>query len=222
MSPTHHVPEDLLVEYASGAASEPIALLVATHLALCPACREREATLEDVGGELMDALEPAPMKAGVEDLFALLDAAPEVAPEAAPQRAPEAPPPGGFVLPQPLRGYVGRLDAVQWRTILPGIQEIELPIALGGVPVRLTRLRPGVTVPTHTHSDEEFSLVLAGGFEDDFGHFVRGDVSAYGPEQTHTQHIDSGEPCITLAVNRGRMIPTDWKGKLIGKIVGGF
>ena len=37
--PNHHPDEALLLEYAGGGLTESIALVVATHLALCPICR---------------------------------------------------------------------------------------------------------------------------------------------------------------------------------------
>jgi len=215
MSPTHHIPESALVEYASGAQAEAVALLVATHLTLCPACRARYTELEALGGELLDGLEPADLSVDLGAVLSRLGEAPAPAP------APPAPP-GGFVLPRPLRDYVGPLSGIQWTGIIPGIQQIELPITWEGVPVRLTRLRGGTVVPAHTHTDEELSLVLTGGFEDEIGHYVRGDVAVYDNEHTHTQRIDRGEACITLAVNRGRMVPTGIAGKLIEKLTGGF
>ena len=38
MTPQHHVPEDALCEYTAGAASEPAALAIGCHIALCAAC----------------------------------------------------------------------------------------------------------------------------------------------------------------------------------------
>jgi len=58
VAPDHHPSDERLLEYASGAAPEPIALLVATHLALCPACRHVTAELEAVGGALLETLPP--------------------------------------------------------------------------------------------------------------------------------------------------------------------
>jgi len=216
MAPTHHIPETTLVEYASGAQPEAVALLVATHLALCPACRVRHEELEALGGELLDGLAPADLSVDLGAVMARLGDAPVPAP------LPPKPPPGGFVLPRPLRDYVGPLGAIQWTGLIPGIQQVELDLLWEGVPVRLTRLRGGTVVPTHSHTDEELSLVLTGGFEDEIGHYVRGDVSVRSPEHTHTQRIDKGEACITLAVNRGRMVPTGIAGKLIEKLTGGF
>ena len=50
-----HQPSDaLLLDYASGAAAEPVSLLVATHLTLCPESREKVAAYEAIGGMLIE------------------------------------------------------------------------------------------------------------------------------------------------------------------------
>ncbi len=59
--PEHHLHLDLLIDYAAGSAPEPVSLLVATHLTFCPSCRQHVARLEDVGGALLDDIEPVPV-----------------------------------------------------------------------------------------------------------------------------------------------------------------
>ena len=55
----HHPSDALLLDYASGAAAEPVSLLVATHLTLCSQCREKVATYEAIGGMLIEEVEEA-------------------------------------------------------------------------------------------------------------------------------------------------------------------
>ena len=55
MTIRHHLSDDLLISYAAGSLAEGWSLAVATHLALCPACRKRLAVAEDIGGELLEA-----------------------------------------------------------------------------------------------------------------------------------------------------------------------
>ncbi len=66
-------------------------------------------------------------------------------------------------------------------------------------------------MPNHTHGGNEMTLVLAGGFSDDTGHYERGDVSIADDELVHTPVADPGEDCICLAV-------TDAPLKLTGPI----
>ncbi len=52
MMPHHHPGEDLLWDYAKGGLAEPLAVVVATHMALCPLCRTEVSRLEGVAGAL--------------------------------------------------------------------------------------------------------------------------------------------------------------------------
>ena len=80
--------------------AEPMALLVATHLALCVRCRRAAKALEALGGALLNELEPTPLAAdGLERVHARLehDNGQDVAP------APGAAAGGEPDLPEPLR-----------------------------------------------------------------------------------------------------------------------
>ena len=46
--PTKHLSDALLLDYAAGSLTEGWSLAVATHLALCPACRSRALAAEAV------------------------------------------------------------------------------------------------------------------------------------------------------------------------------
>ena len=63
----HRPPEELLLGYASGALPEPIALVVASHAALCPETAREIGRLERLGGTLLDGLAPAELKSGALD-----------------------------------------------------------------------------------------------------------------------------------------------------------
>ena len=57
----HHPDDDLLLARASGQLPAGTRLVLASHLELCPLCRERARTLDALGGILLDELEPVPM-----------------------------------------------------------------------------------------------------------------------------------------------------------------
>ena len=67
--------DELLLDHARGAASAPVDLLVATHVALNPAARRRHRCLEAVGGAMLDTIEPvATAPDALDRLFARIDA----------------------------------------------------------------------------------------------------------------------------------------------------
>jgi putative transcriptional regulator len=46
----------------------------------------------------------------------------------------------------------------------------------------------------------EMTLLLAGGFSDETGHYLRGDVALADPSVDHRPVADPGEDCLCLAV----------------------
>ena len=53
MKITHHLSEELLLDYSSGALSEAWSIAAAAHLSKCSHCRALHAKLEEVGGSLL-------------------------------------------------------------------------------------------------------------------------------------------------------------------------
>jgi putative transcriptional regulator len=200
--PVHHLSDELLLDHATGSSPEPVALLVATHLALCPACREHEAELEAVGGALLDEIEPEAVEGGgLDALFARIEAAPaketrEADPAAVKPAASDTVP----TLPRPLRDYVGgEVDALAWRKRGKLSEARLLPGSRGGT-VKLLRIPAGAMMPVHTHRGTELTLVLDGGFSDERGHYLRGDVAIADDDVTHRPRADDDGDCLCLTV----------------------
>jgi len=204
--PVHHLSDELLLDHAAGSLPEPVALLVATHLALCPACRKHEADLEAVGGALLNEIEPEPIEGGgLDALFARIEAgggAPEAGESDAMADAASKPVASDTTptLPRPLRDYVdGEIDALAWRRRGKLSEARLLPDARGGT-VKLLRIPAGAMMPKHTHRGTELTLVLEGGFSDERGHYLRGDVAIADEDITHRPRADDDGDCLCLAV----------------------
>ena len=211
-APTHHPGEERLLEYASGALPEPLALLVATHLALCPRCRRTTGELEALGGALLEGVAPEPLaEDSLERALARLDE-----PPAPPSSAPAPSAPGGDpALPRPLRDYVGdSLDCLPWRRLGP-VAEVRLLPEFKGFTTRLLWSQAGAAVPAHTHAGSELTLVLRGGFTDESAHFLPGDVEEADSSVAHRPVADDGEDCICLAVTDAPLRLTSRFGRLL-------
>ncbi len=212
MMPQHHPGDDLLIAYAAGSQEEPVALVVATHLALCPRCRGEVARLEELGGLLLQE-QPAEAlgESNLEEVLARLD---EPAPEL-PQEPAVRVNDTDTLVPRPLRDYLGGdLESLQWTTFR-GLRKAELLTDRPGFRTRLMRIEAGTAMPTHSHDGSELTLVLAGGFSDEHGHFLRGDVAEADPSIDHQPVADVGEDCICLAVTDAPLRLTGPFGRLI-------
>lgn len=190
---THRPPEELLLGYASGSLSEPIALVVASHAALCPETAQEIRHLERVGGTLLDGIAPAELKAGALDrALAALDGAP-------PPARPAATPAARALLPPPVWPYVkGDLANIAWRQRGAHIATAELVGDRGKRSAFLLRVEAGRPVPRHTHRGLELTLVLTGAYCDAANCFARGDLQVADPTIDHQPIAQAGEDCICL------------------------
>jgi len=204
----HHPDEALLIEYANGSLDEAKALLVATHMALCPGCRDAVAAGEAVSAAL--AFEDAADEVGP---------VPDVAGIAVERRFVPAVEPASLV-PEPLRGYLGApIDALGWLPVMRGMREYPLPEFAGRSSVRLLAIEPGRRMPQHTHEGLELTLVLQGSFSDATGRYVRGDVATADSSVNHQPHAGDGELCLCLAVEDAPLRLTGFTGAVINAAV---
>lgn len=198
--PNHHVTDELLIDYAAGNLEERASILVASHLALCPRCRNQLEKLEAIGGALMDSAEPESVDDGLlQRVLSRIDSLEEEPLQAGRQSA-AAGKPTDVVLPRPLRDYVDDLDGLSWRRLMRGVHESPLAGADAGAKGALLRIEGGRAVPRHTHGGNEMTLVLQGSYSDELGRFARGDVAITDPAVTHQPVADAGETCLCYVV----------------------
>jgi putative transcriptional regulator len=196
--PAYHPESELLMDYASGALPEPVALLVASHVSLCRDCQAEVRRLEALGGALFDELEGEALAPEAMDRALARLEVPDSLEAAPPAALP--PSPTERLVPRPLRDYLGDdLEALSWKT-RAGVSEAALLTSFPGFRTRLLRIKAGTTLPQHTHEGNEYTLLLAGGFTDASGHYLRGDVAVADPSVDHRPVADDEEDCLCLAV----------------------
>lgn len=212
----HHPSEDTLLAYAAGTLDEPTSVLVATHLALCPHCRSLTQAAEAVGGELIEALAPTQtVKMSADDLLQLIDAKTELRSDVRFESAANCND-ADLLMPQPLRAYVpGGVDSLKWRWMGPGVRYAQILDDGHGAKIGLMRIAAGTRMPQHGHTDEEFTMVLAGGYADSFGSYARGDVETADTDTLHQPVADNDGDCICLVVTRGELKPTGLFARLL-------
>ena len=223
--PGHHPAEEQLAGYAAGEMAEAPSLVIATHLALCPACRRQVADYEVLGGELLNELPGEPLAEGsLSQTLARLDAtdAKALAPKvAAPRTTGTAPRlDEAFLLPQPLRDYMSQAwaDKGSWRKAMPGLRVLKLKAE--GAKVWMMELQPGRPIPHHGHTGQEMVLVLSGGYHDGAVGYGPGDLHVSGPETIHEPITDPDGPCLCLVMVEGSLRPTSWLGRIVSGLMG--
>jgi putative transcriptional regulator len=220
----HHPGEEVLLSYATGDLAEPMALAVATHMALCPVCRVEVDRLEALGGVLLERL-------GLEtgNLTSLQGAIDAAITRAArlPQEllvdkpARRAAPVSDRLFPQPLLDYVGGgLDQVAWRALAPGIRQAIIARNDAGASARLLSIAPGRGVLEHTHHGNEMTLVLQGSYTSGGEQFRRGDLEQADPDVMHRPVAGGEATCICLAVTDAPLRFNNVVGRLLQPLFG--
>jgi putative transcriptional regulator len=124
-------------------------------------------------------------------------------------------------MPLALRSYVGRhLGALEWRTILPGLEQCWIAQD-GRGDVSFLRCRPGKAIPAHTHDGREAALVLQGGFRDHNGHYGVGDIAVADDTIDHRPVADGAVDCIIFIVQEAPVRLTGPFGRILQRFFGG-
>lgn len=223
MKVRHHISEEMLLDYAAGTLSEGWSIAIASHLALCPACRNHLSAMEGAAGALLDKISVSDDLGDSWNRFQTRLKEKATDPEAAaPGNSVRAVPAGtpSAVLPEPLRSYVGSdVDGLKWRALGRGAYQIRIPTSDPSTQVRLLRIPAGKPVPEHTHRGRELTLVLSGSFRDGDELFERGDMEEADDDLLHTPVATEGEDCICLAVTEAPLKFTSWIVRMIQPIL---
>ena len=199
MSAVHHPDITTLMAFSAGTLEEPFAVVVSTHIAMCPACREMVRRTDLIGGALLSA-EP---EAAVDDLaldrlLAAVDALHIERPKSITTR-PDVPAPLACYLPDDL-------GSVRWKFSGPGVATVDLKSSKS-TQARLLLLRVGAgrRVPEHGHGGHELTLILRGAYKDRFGTFATGDLADHDEDVEHQPIAEPGEDCLCLVAVDARL-----------------
>jgi putative transcriptional regulator len=218
---THHPTEEFMVAYAAGTLDEANSLVIATHLTLCPACRDDIAAYEALGATLMEELPEAIMapQALAATLERVRHAPRPLASVSSPLPSRHAPT-SSIMLPAPLRRYVGGdIGTAKWRALGPGIHHMPL-VASEGVTARLLRIAPGRAVFDHSHGGSELTLILNGSYQSQGERFARGDLEVADENVNHQPIAGMEDVCICLAVTDAPLRFDSWIGRLMQPFIG--
>ncbi|MCB2108260.1 MAG: ChrR family anti-sigma-E factor [Rhodobacteraceae bacterium] len=207
----YHPADESLLAYAAGTLDEATSVLIATHLSLCPHCRAAVSAAESVGGEYLDRVEPsAAMKVSAADVLAMAEQGGEVARPAAPQACEIVADIADMAdMPRPLRNYISDVGIkLKWRWMGPGVRYAQIAGDDASEKIGLLRIAPGTRLPRHGHTDEEYTMVLAGSYESASCRYRRGDVEWADAAVVHQPSAGREQECVCLVVTRGALKAT--------------
>lgn len=126
-------------------------------------------------------------------------------------------------LPPSLRNILGQtLQDMEWKNMVPGvaIHDIMGSRKYDTERLYLMRVGAGMKMPEHSHTGEEWTLILTGSYSIEDEQFTPGDLHIVNEDRTHQPKIDDDEECVCLVMTQG---PLKMKGilpKLVQPIVG--
>ncbi|WP_127112040.1 ChrR family anti-sigma-E factor [Shimia sediminis] len=190
----HHIPEPLLLAYASGNLPHAYAVVVAAHISVCDTCRAVSEGHATVGGQVIEATSREPISSALRSrVLDMLDN---------PDPLPSTPQAKG-IYPAPVAElFPGQMP--NWKSLGMGVKQSILSQNRSGS-VRLLYIPGGRAMPHHGHNGLELTLVLQGAFRDETGRFARGDVELGLPDLNHTPVAEEGPACICLAATDAKL-----------------
>jgi putative transcriptional regulator len=211
----HHPKETTLAEFASGTLDEGRSLIIASHLVMCSACRDFVSALEEVGGQLLERIEPVAMAEGSADrTLRLVRSGPTM------PRILQSKPPSLSPVWQPEQKTLLGYGLEPWRWVAPGLHYRAVNTPPGSeTRVFMLKAAPGLKIPAHRHTGTELTCVLAGAFIHEGGRYAAGDCDDADQDDQHNPVIDDGEECICLVAMQGQIKLTGMIGRLIQPFV---
>lgn len=205
MSMAHRPSDETLAAFAGGHLDEGLALAVAAHVELNSESRHIVQEIQAVQGALLDRIEPVAMSTSAMDR---IDQHP-ASRHPAQHRIVE---PG---MPAVLRPYAFG----PWRPI--GIRIAMRRVEVPGSQARVFMLRagPGIALPHHKHTGFEWTTILSGAYEHEYGRYTAGDFDEADAEHDHTPRVDPVEGCTCLVAMTGNVLFQGWLGRLLQPLV---
>ncbi|MBL8575939.1 MAG: cupin domain-containing protein [Mesorhizobium sp.] len=199
---THHPTDETLAAYAAGTLDEARSLIVAMHLSRCAACSGGVARYEAIGGELLEQAPDVALKPGaLENALRSIGSA-EI----------------GVVHDEsaPLAAY----ELGPWRWVGPGVRQRSVSVPeTGDIKVFMLRAAPGTKLPHHKHAGYEWTCVLEGAFEHEFGRFGPGDFDEADETMEHSPTVSAGAPCVCIVALQGNIRLQSRLGRLIQPLI---
>lgn len=213
MTVKHHPDIATLSAFAFGTLDKGRSFVVGAHIQSCKRCAQLVKRFEEAGGVLLEDLEPEALSAASGDIILgrVLSADAETA-------EPESSASGQETLQ--IRDVLSNFRDGPWRWIGPGVYVRPLSNApRGEARLFLLKAAPGTSLPEHSHSGTELTLVLQGAFSHSAGHFEAGDLEEADDTVEHQPVVEEGADCICLVAMDGQLKLSGFFGRLMQPFV---
>ncbi|MEX6633279.1 ChrR family anti-sigma-E factor [Hyphococcus lacteus] len=207
ISPRHTASEEWLASYSSGALSELKRLVIECQSAIEPSIKAKLNVLDDLGGAFIESAQGEKLSDDFLDrLSAALpsDTQSKGAQNAERRSSRES---QSTWIPRPLQNFLDNSEInLKWKKSGPGVERAFLG-QQENERLYLLKAKPGLKLPAHSHSGQEWTLILQGGYHVNGQGFIRGDLHCEDETCMHQPVIDDdGEDCISLVVDEGALI----------------
>lgn len=200
---THHPTDETLAAYAAGTLDEARRLIVAMHVSRCAACADQVGRFEAVGGAFLDSAPTVSLRSdALEAVLRRIDESSRSSNEA----------PGE----DPLSSYA----LGPWRWVGPGVRQRSVSVPqVAGMKVFMLKAAPGTKLPHHKHTGYEWTCVLEGAFEHQFGRYGAGDFDEADETMEHKPVVCRGVPCICIVALQGGIELQTRLGRLLQPLI---
>jgi len=212
----HYHPDDnLLAEYSGGSLALALSLSVCAHIQLCVDCRQKVASLNKIGGALLNLSAAEPSTPGnFEQLMQRIHQQPEVpAPRLA--IAEHNVDPMLTHLPKVITKLLPAGRKLKWQRVSSVLKTARLSTGQKDYEVAFQCISKGGKVVEHDHGGLEVTLVLKGSFSDAQGIYTEGDFLVRDAGEIHRPTATLNQDCLCLSVVAAPVRVTGFLGKLI-------
>ena len=208
----HHPAPELLTAFSAGSLQLSQALCVSTHIEFCNICQNNLRRLNSMGSALFETLPPQQVSAQLKsNVMSMLDDSPQA--EAVPARRHSR-------VPRALRQFIPEdYDSLPWTILSPSIRSATLCVDNNGARVEMVRIKPGGEVATHTHTGDEYTVIVEGSFSDEKGIYREGDFLLRDGSHQHKPVATKDRECICLTVTDAPIRFTGFFGRLLNPFI---
>lgn len=210
---SYHPDFSLLEAYAQGSIDAIHGVSVATHLEMCPHCRQQTRQLEEHCGDALLKLdtisnletissvvyaEPTADAHWQQMLEQIINSDVPARPKLTRAKAPVVSVNGRQItVPRALKRFVS--SEAKWRSYGGKVFSLALH-SDDNTHMNLMYISAGVSIPQHTHLGTESTLVLHGGFKDEDDHYDAGDFILRDGSVRHSPQTAQDQDCLCLTV----------------------